>query len=954
MERVAEISKPHEHATSATSHGRDTAPAAASLSPVVQLQQQAGNQAVQELLRAGYIRAKLAISNPDDPEEREADQVAHTIMRSHSGAPSSTPCSCSHDGEMCEECQQKQSQVTISRRASAPAAPADVPRIVSDVLRSPGRPLDAATRAFFEPRFGHDFGHVRLHTDSAAAKSARSIHAHAYTAGSDIVFAPGQYSPATDTGRSLLAHELTHTLQQSASDTVHRGDDQGESSGSTEGSGDVKGDWEIFDPQDPWRVINYWIERIDAEKEARKLAFGLRFELLLLRGPHAWKEWAEFDEFRTICQTNAGDEKLTLTALGDKNLESEDTQTLLPTGEPGHEQPESVPEAFPITWSEKLGKHFFMLYPLYQIQTDIERKKNELEASGKPIPDHIFDHGLPLDFPGSLYLEKFYLAHLIGVSVQWLASPAAPFSVAASPLFAFTTSAWNYIRVLNEMDFITAWIASAKSVVQQVAGGEISVDFQAFERYKKLRPEGAGVPLSALQFGQVPIIPQPLSGKIDPLYAENYVTSIAGLLMFWKSFHHAEDVIAIGNQLMDQANQRIAQENPFVKVQHARAWGHEHGFYSEALLQQWRDVKEHAFDIATGMAKDVAKYTIAQFIPGVNVIADIYLLVSLGLDVLDTMNELASADEEAQNAMTAAQLQRAAARQASATSDAARKVATAIAMHYGSKGAGKVAEKTAGAVKKRWGKTDEETSSSGTPARHGEEPGKVKERMKEQQERDSLRSSAGKSGKELSAEQALTERDIAHRSKGEHIDEPPFTDKYHLPNGHDIKETPQGEIFERCTTECGIYNSKGERIGGVVQPLIGTTRRGFRAKVAEMIRGAVNHPLEFLLGPGDKLKRTTTKGITHDVMIENPDLVEAGHVVSAKAGEPDQIILMSAWKNRILSSSIEHPSKGGSFMKIDSALDIGGIAVDVDLAADWVKAGLLSADVVAAAPRIQF
>jgi len=178
---------------------------------LTQLHRDVGNQAVQELLRSGHIQPKLAISNPDDPEEREADNIASTIMRKAAGA----PCSCSPGEEMCEECQQNQSAPAISRSASAPAAPSQVPRIVSDVLRSPGHPLDSVTRAFFEPRFGRDFSNVRVHTDSHAADSARSINAHAYTAGSDIVFAPRQYSPDSGEGKRLIAHELTHVVQQS-------------------------------------------------------------------------------------------------------------------------------------------------------------------------------------------------------------------------------------------------------------------------------------------------------------------------------------------------------------------------------------------------------------------------------------------------------------------------------------------------------------------------------------------------------------------------------------------------------------------------------------------------------------------------------------------------------------------------------------------------------------------
>ena len=86
--------------------------------------------------------------------------------------------------------------------------------IVHDVLRSPGRPLDAATRAAMEPRFGHDFGKVRVHTDTRANESAHAVNALAYTVGPQIVFGAGHYRPGTTTGRQLLAHELTHVVQQ--------------------------------------------------------------------------------------------------------------------------------------------------------------------------------------------------------------------------------------------------------------------------------------------------------------------------------------------------------------------------------------------------------------------------------------------------------------------------------------------------------------------------------------------------------------------------------------------------------------------------------------------------------------------------------------------------------------------------------------------------------------------
>jgi hypothetical protein len=94
----------------------------------------------------------------------------------------------------------------------------DVPPIVHEVLRSSGQPLDTATREFMEPRFGHDFSRVRVHTNTKAAESARMINALAYTAGRDLVFGADQYAPGTVLGRSLLAHELSHVVQQENSE----------------------------------------------------------------------------------------------------------------------------------------------------------------------------------------------------------------------------------------------------------------------------------------------------------------------------------------------------------------------------------------------------------------------------------------------------------------------------------------------------------------------------------------------------------------------------------------------------------------------------------------------------------------------------------------------------------------------------------------------------------------
>ena len=83
-----------------------------------------------------------------------------------------------------------------------------------DVVSSGGRPLEEPVRTDMEARLGHDFSDVRVHTDDAASRSAASVNAHAYTVGSSVVFQREKYDPSSTAGRTMLAHELTHVVQQ--------------------------------------------------------------------------------------------------------------------------------------------------------------------------------------------------------------------------------------------------------------------------------------------------------------------------------------------------------------------------------------------------------------------------------------------------------------------------------------------------------------------------------------------------------------------------------------------------------------------------------------------------------------------------------------------------------------------------------------------------------------------
>jgi Domain of unknown function (DUF4157) len=123
-------------------------------------------------------------------------------------------CACGGSAGFSGECAECKKNRLGIQRCAANSGSTIAPPGRNGALRNSGQPLDAATRAYFEPRFGRDFSHVRIHADAPAAVSARAVNAQAYTVGNDVVFAAGRYAPDSEAGKRLLAHELVHTIQQ--------------------------------------------------------------------------------------------------------------------------------------------------------------------------------------------------------------------------------------------------------------------------------------------------------------------------------------------------------------------------------------------------------------------------------------------------------------------------------------------------------------------------------------------------------------------------------------------------------------------------------------------------------------------------------------------------------------------------------------------------------------------
>ena len=222
-------------------------------------EQALGNQETQQLLRAHVIQAKLKVGRPGDVYEQEADRVADAVIRMSEPSPTASLGASGHEQanriqRMCPKCEEEAQRPSAEPNVSEQIHGSRIQPVCSecdeeltrqaseeegldallqtkevashtvevtpdmesriDVLRAGGRVLPESVRVFFEPRLGYDFGEVRIHTGPLAEASARELGALAYTVGKHIVFAPGRYAPGTQSGRQLLAHELTHVVQQ--------------------------------------------------------------------------------------------------------------------------------------------------------------------------------------------------------------------------------------------------------------------------------------------------------------------------------------------------------------------------------------------------------------------------------------------------------------------------------------------------------------------------------------------------------------------------------------------------------------------------------------------------------------------------------------------------------------------------------------------------------------------
>ena len=248
-----------------------------------------------------FFQPKLTIGPTNDVYEREADSVANRIMRQEEeeGIKENiqTKISPSAVQRVCSECEE---EVELQRKGLVGGSRTKIaPSGVNEALKSGSRPLEGDTRSFMESRLGYNFSSVRIHTGSLAAKSTREVNAKAYTQGSNIVFNEGQYAPGTANGKKLLAHELTHVVQQNGTEgLIQRSCSDGNCVSCPGGWKDF---WVTFyfRRRATQKTMNYLRKEINTTKEIFKkccLHFKADFNWTLLSGGGTFESYDEVSD----------------------------------------------------------------------------------------------------------------------------------------------------------------------------------------------------------------------------------------------------------------------------------------------------------------------------------------------------------------------------------------------------------------------------------------------------------------------------------------------------------------------------------------------------------------------------------------------------------------------------------------------------------------------------------
>jgi hypothetical protein len=557
------------------------------------------------------IQTKLTIGAPDDEYEKEADSLSEQVMRMPENKVIQRVCStCDKEEAVIHKkpLLQLQSEIGDQPLQTKPwiqkqdnhNSSVSTKNLESHLNQTTGQgnTLPDETRSFMESRFGTDFSGVRIHNNPDSAILNRHLNSQAFTTGNNIYFGNGKYNPDTSGGKQLLAHELTHVVQQKSNCNLlqRQGDD----------------------PQKVQEAYEKKMEDIDVNIELAKSLqfFGMRayWTRVLLLFDYYGSQALSFEELEGAmrdAKEYAWDEQVTLNELG--------SDYYLYSG-----------VAFPETWSDI---YYDMLYlddtGLSDIRELWEGLFKQAQESSESIPDEIIEKGLPVSYdklPG-LTNYSFY----IGMAHLPVEHAIKDFAVS---MILYGRSKWRNV-------FILSWNASVDTIVDKISSGEITViplDYLYFlEHYSELLqsfPERVRRLWSEQSFEQ---FQDDITTIEESFFIANLGAAFGTLLGILFFVGEADQMFKIRYKQAELLLSKLKSED---RVIAAIKWAYYNGYFGSAGEEIWQQIMTHGWQILEMVIVMLLAMVAAHFIPPLGIALDVLLIAAGGIDLIVAIDDL--------------------------------------------------------------------------------------------------------------------------------------------------------------------------------------------------------------------------------------------------------------------------------------------------------------------------
>ncbi len=617
------------------------------------LQRQAGNSGLQRianapviasaLLRCGahpcdcpaevQLRAELSVSQPQDPAEREADLVADEVMRAPAG----------YLGPI----QAAPAEVVPARSARPPdGAPAVLAALIDDACRGGGQPLPPHSRDFMEGRFGSDFSGVRVHVDHAAGELARQVGARAFTTGNHVFFAAGEFQPGGEPGQHLLAHELTHVLQQRGAAAC--GDHAANRRGLANGLPAVTAPMAAVQRQatDEAAAANVdpaLLPALNAEIAAAAQDMNQTTDLMLRARAsrmHLLLTWSARPVLRTQDDLNAFLDRSRKLSLGEMETLSVFSPPAVELALAGY------PQGFPLTWSGRVQGALSLGADPKAILETWQKAWADLKNAADQLSSGIFLHGLPIPFAEVPDLDRFRIRLANVVSGK------------PSPVRDYASQGVRYIQLKWVSAFAFAWEVLTNDVAGAVADGKLvpryddwkefvdnkqpilrDLPARARDRLAQTEDEAKAIQSDALKLADGALFVGMTSALV----------SLFGILSGW------DEVSGLFDKALARADAMVAASDATSHVVTAFRWAWDNDYFSGAAAEWARNMIDHLPQVLG----ETATLVVLGMIPVVDIAVAAYLVFTVARDVIGMLDELKSALNDVFGAHSVLEMQKA-------------------------------------------------------------------------------------------------------------------------------------------------------------------------------------------------------------------------------------------------------------------------------------------------------